>query len=348
MKKTLIAASVSALLLAAAGTASANTLLFPFFTTKGGSVSSVSISGNSGITGANATPGQPLAAGFSGEDLHYVYNYADPKAGGNVCTHFDQFGKITANDLLQHSVSDPSVGGFGKASPSDGSLPVYLNVANTQGFLTVTNITKAGIKGITGDMLLVDPTTNLIFSYAGLSNNLDTSGANTAANEGNFNVAGFFDTNFNLSLYPAGAVSTTWYGLVTGDMSNAISTKSNWDAVATLSNGGNVYDNDENPSSGLTSKKISCLGNFAAADLTSTAQLSTLAPRGGLIHADASFGAGTFGGGAGTQIPGAATGVLSKYTGNGLAMYKIQIATSAPAAPLANKVFIHRENGLAF
>lgn len=338
MKKTLIAASVSALLLAAAGTASANSLLFPFFTTKGGSVSSVSISGNTTVLGVNPAPGSPLPAGFVGENLHYVYNYADPAVGGNVCAHFDQNGTITANDLLQHSVTDPAAGGFGKASPSDGSRPVYLNVANTQGFMTVTNTSSAGTRAISGDMLLVDPTTNLIFSYAGISNGLDTT---VAGNEGNFAAAAFQDANFNLSLYPVGAVNTTWYGLVTGDMSGAIAAGANWDAQARLANNGFVYDNDENPSSGVAGKRISCLGNFSAADLASTAQISTLAPRGGLIHATATFPA------AGTLLPGSTT-VTSAYAGNGLAMYKIQIATSAPAAPLANKVFIHREAGLAF
>ena len=100
-QKSLIAASVGAVMFAAAGTASANSLLFPYFTTTSGAQSALSIVSNNNVAAA-------------GETLHYVYNY------GPTCIHFDGNGKVTNNDLLQHSVAAPAAGGFGKAI--EGSL----------------------------------------------------------------------------------------------------------------------------------------------------------------------------------------------------------------------------------
>ena len=60
-QKSLIAASVGAVMFAAAGTASANSLLFPFFTTASGAQSVLSLS-NTGTGAANQV-------------IHYVYNY---------------------------------------------------------------------------------------------------------------------------------------------------------------------------------------------------------------------------------------------------------------------------------
>ena len=312
MKKTLIAASVGALMLAAAGTASANSLLFPFFTTAGGASSSVSISGGPAIAAA--------------ETLHYVYNYADSK---NTCTHYDGNGSITPNDLMQHSIAAPAFGGFGLAAPTDKSKPFYLPVGNTQGFLKISNKSTAGTAAISGDMLLVDPSTNLVFSYPGISNALDTV---PAAAEGNFSAAAFQDSKFNLSFYPQGAVATSWYGLVVGNMSGAIAAAAPWNAQAVVSSGGTVYDNDENAYSGKNDVTINCLGNFKAADLMTGAQYAAVGNNGGLVHGTATFPA---------VVPAA-------NTGTGLFLYKIQIATAAVAAPLTSKVFIHRDSGAAF
>lgn len=318
MKKTLIAASVGALMLAAAGTASANSLLFPFFTTAGGASSSVSISGNTA----------------SDEVLHYVYNYA---TGTDNCAHYDASGSITKNDLMQHSIAAPAQGGFGMATPGDKSKPVYLPVKGTQGFLTVTNTTSLTPKAISGDMLLVDPATNLVFSYAGISNDLNTqavAGVPIHANEGNFAALPALEgKNFNLSFYPQGAVATTWYALVTGNMNSSIKLANSWDATAYLTSGLNVYDNDEQPFSGATTKKFTCSGNVAVADLMTGAQYSAVGTNGGLMHAAATF---------------APVGPTATNVGDNLSLYKIQIATAAVAAPLTSKVFIHRESGAAF
>ena len=302
-QKSLIAASVGAVMFAAAGTASANSLLFPYFTTATGAHSVLSIASNSTV-----------AAG--GETLHYVYNY------GPTCIHFDGNGKVTNNDLLQHSVAAPAIGGF-KAVPTDTSLPFHFPLPNTSGFLVVTNVTTPGATGITGDMAIVDPSTGLVAAYAGISNN--------SATEGDFSTA-IVDKNFNLSAYSANFVDTSWYGVVTGNMNNAITGNRNWTAIASVSNQGVVYDNDEKPFSGLVSKTITCAGTIVPTDLLTTAQAAAVGSNGGLIHGLTTF-----------PVP-----TIAADQGFGLVLSKLQFVKPATGAPFAGKMFLHRENGAAF
>ena len=305
-QKTLVAASVGAAMLAAVGTASANSLLFPFFTTASGAQSALSIS-------AGDVPN--IAA--AGETLHYVYNY------GPACIHFDGTGKVTPNDLLQHSIASPGAGGYGKAVGSDTSTPFYFPLANTTGFLVVTNTTTPGFPSISGDMAIVDPSSGLVGSYAGISN--------AAAAEGNFSA--ITDARFNLSAYAAAVTDTSWYGVVVGNMAAAIGGNRNWDATALVSNQGVVYDNDEKPFSGLVSKKISCAGSMVSADLMSTAQAAAVGTNGGLIHALTTF-------------PAPVAPLLDQ--GTGLVLSKLQLVKPAVGAPFAGKMFIHREAAPAF
>jgi len=317
-QKTLIAASVGVVMLSAAGTASANSLLFPYFTTTTGAQSVLSISSNN-------------TAAAAGEVLHYVYNYNET-AGS--CTHFDGNGKVTNNDLLQHSIASTAAGGFGKAVSTDASTPFYFPLANKQGFLIVTNITTGTAAGqatanvgISGDMAIVDPTTGLVVSYAGISNGLDTSrvGGVISANEGNF--AAINDTYFNLSFYPSALVTTSWYGVVAGNMSTAIGAGADWTGTATLSNQGVVYNNDESPFSGTKTKVITCGGSVVPSDLMNGAQQAAVGPNGGLIHAQ-----------------------VNLYTngGTGLVLSKMQTVLPAVGGGFAGKTFLHREAAPAF
>ena len=298
MKKTLIAASVGALMLAAAGTASANSLLFPYFTTASGAQSVLTIAAN----GAIANP----------ETLHYVYNY------GPSCTHYDGAGQVTPNDLLQHSIAAPAAGGFGKVIGTDTSTPFYFPLANSYGFLVVTNTPTTPGAGITGDMAIVDPTTGLVASYAGISNG-------AAGIEGDFSA--ITDAAFNLSFFPSPLVGTSWYGVVAGNMNAAILGNLDWTGGATLSNQGIVYDNDEHAFSGLINKKVVCSALVAPSDLMNTAQAAAVGPNGGLIHAVAN-----------TFVAG----------GTGVVMNKLQVVKAAAGAPFTGKLFMHRENGVAF
>lgn len=303
MKKTLIAASVGALMLVAAGTASANSLLFPYFTTVGGAQSVLSLS-NTGAAPAT-------------QAVHYVYNY------GSACTHYDASGSLTANDILSHSIAAPAAGGFGKVVGSDTSTGVYFPLAGQTGFLVVSSKTTNAVDALRGSMAIVDPASGLVVSYAGIDNALDTNAAN---GEGNF--SGITDLNFPLTTMPAATVSTSWYGVVVGDMSGAIGAGLNWGPGVSFSNGGNVYNNDEVAYSGTATKAITCSGPFVAADLATSAQAAAVGANGGLVKAR------------GTAV---AAVLPAVGTATGAVLMKMQTVQAAVGAPFAGKQFLHRE-----
>ncbi|MEO7952804.1 MAG: hypothetical protein ABIR35_01750 [Polaromonas sp.] len=298
--KSLIAASVGAVMLAAAGTASANSLLFPYFTTNAGAQSVLSLS-NTGTTPAS-------------EALHYVYNY------GPTCTHYDANGSMTANDILSHSIAAPAAGGFGKVVGSDTSTPVYFPLANQTGFLVVSNKTTASADALRGSMAIVDPATGLVVSYAGIDNGLPTN-VTPAVTGGEGDFKAIVDLKFPLTTMPAAIVSTSWYGVVVGDMSGVIATGANWPATIDFSNNGNVYNNDEVAYSGTTSKKITCAGSIVASDLATSAQAAAVGTNGGLVKVT------------GTPALG----------GTGAVLMKMQAVQAAVGAPFAGKMFLHRE-----
>jgi len=292
-------------MLSAAGTASANSLLFPYFTTTTGAQSVLSLSTNTTATAA-------------GEVLHYVYNYNET-AGS--CTHFDGNGKMTNNDLLQHSIASTAAGGFGKAVGTDTSTPFYFPLANKQGFLVVSTKTNAAAL-ITGDMAIVDPSTGLVVSYAGITG---LAADTTGVNEGNF--TNITDTFFNLSFYPSALVTTSWYGVVAGNMNTAITAGADWTGTATLTNQGVVYNNDESPFSGTKTKTITCGGTVLPSDLMNGAQQAAVGPNGGLIHAQVN---------------------LFTNLATGLIMSKMQVVLPAVGGTFVGKTFMHREQGNAF
>ena len=259
-QKSLIAASVGAVMFAAVGTASANSLLFPYFTTNSGAQSVLSLS-NTGTAPATQT-------------LHYVYNY------GPTCVHFDANGSLTANDILSHSIASPAAGGFGKVVGSDTSVPVYMPLANQTGFLVVSSKSTASVDALRGSMAIVDPATGLVVSYPGIDNALAT---NAAANEGNY--AAITDVNFPLTVLPAGIVSTSWFAVVVGDMSSNIAAGSDWTGKGTFTNNGLIWNNDEAAFSGTQTKAVTCQGTVLPTDLATAAQAAAVGSNGGLVKA---------------------------------------------------------------
>ena len=263
-QKTLLAAAAGVALM---GTASANSLLFPYFTTATGAQSVLSLSNTGGFT----------------ESVHYVYNY------GSSCTHYDASGSLTNNDILSHSIAATSVGGFGKVVASDTSTPVYFPLANQTGFLVVSSMTSAATAALRGSMAIVDPASGLVVSYAGIDNGL----TNAAADEGNFSA--ILDVNFPLTFLPSAMVSTSWYTVVAGDMSGAIGLGADWKGVYTASNNGFVYNNDEVAYSGTVTKAITCAGSIVATDLGTAAQNAAVGTNGGLIKVTGAASAGASG-----------------------------------------------------
>ncbi len=302
-QKTLIAAAAGVALMSAVGTASANSLLFPYFTTATGAQSVLSLSN------AGAAPAT--------EAIHYVYNY------GSACTHFDASGSLTANDILSHSIAATSAGGFGKVVSTDTSTPVYFPLANQTGFLVVSSRTTASIDALRGSMAIVDPATGLVVSYAGIDNNLATN----AGDEGDFSA--IVDLNFPLTSMPSALVTTSWYGVVVGDMNAAIAGGLNWGGSVSISNRGTgVWNNDENLVSGTSTKTLRCSGPIVASDLMNAAQAAEVGTNGSLVKAEA------------TSVAAVAPAV---GTATGLVLMKMQAVQAAAGAPFAGKQFLHRE-----
>ena len=302
-QKSLIAASVGAVMFAAAGTASANSLLFPFFTTNSGAQSVLSLS-NTGAAPAT-------------QAIHYVYNY------GAACTHFDANGSLTANDVLSHSIASPAAGGFGKVVGSDTSVPVYFPLPNQTGFLIVSSKTVASVDALRGSMAIVDPTTGLVVSYAGIDNAKATSGINGANGEGDYSA--IVDLNFPLTVLPAGIVSTTFFAVVVGDMGAVIGAGADWKGAGTFSNNGNIWNNDEAPFSGTVIKPVVCQATLVPTDFATGAQAAAVGPNGGLVKT--------------TFTPTS----LAPNLPTGVIMTKIQTVLPAVGAPFAGKQFLHRE-----
>ena len=308
-QKSLIAASVGAVMFAAVGTASANSLLFPYFTTVAGAQSVLSLS-NTGTAPAT-------------QALHYVYNY------GPTCVHFDATGSLTANDILSHSIASTAAGGFGRVVATDTSVPVFFPLANQTGFLIVSSKTLPAIDALRGSMAIIDTNTGLVVSYPGIDNAQPTQGAAGANGEGDYSA--ITDVNFPLTALPAGIVSTSWFTIVVGNMGPVITTGANWLGGGNINNNGGagglgtIWNNDEVPFSGTQTKPIVCQATILPTDLATAAQIAAVGTNGGLVKA--------------TFVP---TSVAPSVA-TGLIMAKIQTVLPAVGAPFAGKSFLHRE-----
>lgn len=286
--KTLAAAVIAT---AAVSTANANSLLFPYFTTVNGAQSVLSLTSN--VT----TP------------VHYVYNY------GSSCTHFDGFGALTANDVIQHSIMAPAAGGFGMAVAGDGSTPFYMPLA-TDGFLVVTNTVGAATNALRGEMVIADAATGIMTAYTPVDNALDTS---AAGNEGDFSA--IVDSAFRMTFYPDVVADTSWYAVVVGDMNAAIAAGADWTGATTWTTAAAAYDNDENAFSGVMSDTITCSGTIDRDDLLNSAQAASINDGGLVLNTFGAYAAG-------------ATGVV---------LTKMQTVLPAVGAPFAGTTFLTRE-----
>lgn len=259
MKKSLMAVAVGAALAAGITAANAESLLFPYWSTQNGTTSILSLSAGTLAPGAK---------------IHYVWNY------GSSCTHYDNYGALTSNDLIQQFVSAPA------GTPplfGDKSTPAYFPPISggSYGFLVVSDIvgtagTAAGNLGtLRGQMVIASASAGIVTSYSGIPQT-------AAGNEGNF--SGLNATQYRLSWYPSSVVNpTAWYAVVTGDMSGAIAAGSNWGGTATYTNGGQVYGRDEDAYSGAVTGTVTCAGSLTPSSFMNAAQMASVT-NGGLVN----------------------------------------------------------------
>ena len=337
-QKTLIAAAAGVALMSAAGTASANSLLFPYFKVGAGVQSVLSLS-NAGTTAVT-------------EAIHYSYG-----VGTGACAHYDTWGKLTANDIISHSIAAPAIGGAGVFPANDTSLPGYLSQNATEGFLIVSNVTSTVTNALRGSMAVIEAPTGLFVSYAGIDNALNTrslivtgtttGGKYTASADGN-TTEGNFDLftlnaagqgpataalNFQMTWLPPALVTTRWWALATGNM-NAFTTGAaqSWAGKFTIDNAmNNVWDNEENYVSGSQPQSATCMSSFGSADLQTEGQKAA-------FIADPVMMKGTGSGlykGVGNVTGAGADNVI---------LMKLQ-TVGAPAAPFNRGTLMHRELG---
>lgn len=313
MKLKQIAAAVGAFaaLATMAPAAHADSILFPVYRVGNGVFSFVSL---------NTIPGSA--------NVHYVWNAKVPAADGSIsntapCVHEDASGKLTAFDLIQHSVESPTLPGGGhvdlQALFGDTSTPAYSLVAPSQGFLTVTN--GSGLESdLFGQMVLVDTTSGIVTAYKGLNNPASTA-------EGAFGNILTSRTIFNMTWYPtteagsrlgAAGVDTSWYVTVTGNGMHFPA----WNGSVTLANIlalTNVFNRDEGGRSGIKPTTVQCFGLVNRGDVMTAAQVNHTV-NGGIIYA------GT------TDLAGGATGAL---------MTKIETTTALGGV---KRTFVSAEN----
>jgi hypothetical protein len=291
-KKSLVAIATGAALAAAGMTAAnAESLLFPYWSTEAGTTSVLSLT-----AGATLAP-----AG----QIHYVWNY------GSSCTHFDNYGKLTANDLIQQFVSQPA------GTPAlfgDTSTPAYFPPSiQTSGFLVVTD--NAGVAGgaagplgsLRGQMVIASAAAGIVTSYSGIPQT-------AAAAEGDFSLLNA--TQYRLSWYPQSVVNpTSWFGVVTGNMAGAINAGTNWTGGMNYFQGGNVYGRNEDAYSGSMEGTITCSGSLTPASFMNSAQMASVT-NGGLVNV--------------TFTPGATPGGIPAPAnpGTGVVLTKLETTTA--------------------
>jgi hypothetical protein len=276
IKKSLMAVAVGAAL-ASAGITAANaaSLLFPYWSTQNGTTSILSLS-----TGTVVAP----AAGTLG-NIHYVWNY------GKDCTHFDNYGTMTSNDLLQQFVSQPA------GTPAlfgDKSKPNYFPQlqGGSYGFLVVADdagspASPTGAAGtLRGQMIVASAAAGIVTAYNGIES------ASTSTIEGDF--SNLNATAYRLSWYPQSVAGTSWYAVATGNMNAAIVAGANWNGAATYTNNGQVYGRDEDAYSGSMTGKFTCSASMTPESFMNSAQIAS-ATNGGLVNVNFTPATGTTG-----------------------------------------------------
>ncbi len=198
--------------------------------------------------------------------LHYIWNYDNLSTAAKECIHEDANGVSTAFDLLQHTVASPSLSGidldalFGDASTPAYSIAPYA----TEGFLIVESSPSAEAD-FYGQMIVVSASQGVLTAYKGLNNP-------TSLAAGDWDNAAVSKSSFMMSNYPASAVATSWFVLVTGTgMDNPLG----WGGKVQLNNGfTNVWDRDEHPRSGSVPKDVTCSAVITRNDIMSAAQIA--------------------------------------------------------------------------
>lgn len=272
MKMKALSFAIGAVMAIGSTQVQSDELLFPYFKSGNGAYSFLSMQSFFTLPTLGG-----LTALTDDKPIHYVVNYDDAVQG--ACTHFDFFGSMTDNDMIQQTVNNPAFSTldlpalFGDASTAN----YLLSAGETEGFVMVADLSPEA--SFFGQMIVVDTVLGTVAAYKGINDILNFNNVNVLPPvptlqptvQGNFNTLGFTTHLTHMfSWYPEWAVDTSWFVLVTGtDMGRA----AGWDGRTQLFPVvGAVWDRDENPISGQRTRNIQCYATIDRTDFLNGAQ----------------------------------------------------------------------------
>ena len=250
MKKGVLIVTVilATVLLVGLGTAMArDSILFPFFSSGGGDVTFFQI--------INTAKVQTAITGTSQGSLDYVYVY-NSSATKEVCTHYDDKGRVTQNDILLYEATGVYPG---QLLPGDTtSTSPKLTISPAYGYLTVRHNTSnfaTGLEGtLFGQAYVANINTGTVFAY------------NAVNDPSEYDDYAFYENaadDFIISFLPETLASTMWYLFPVDDSDLTTDTVFNVyvqigpDGDGILNPNG-IFDNNESLKSGTKYLKAGC------------------------------------------------------------------------------------------
>ncbi|MDH5202490.1 MAG: hypothetical protein OEW69_04450 [Nitrospirota bacterium] len=221
-----------------------DSILFPYFSSGGGDMTFVQILNVASV----GTPGVGTTQG----KLNYVYVY---NSGNEICTHYDDSGKITKNDILLYEVTGQIAG---QLLPGDTtSTSPKLTVSPAWGFLVVeqnsSNFASGQEGSLMGQAIIVNANTGTGIIYNAINDPDEYDGDNYFLyNAGYEHYLTFLPTTYASTvfyLFPVFIVDLTedvFYSLVEIGHNP-------WSE-----NNEGVYDNNESLKSGIKTIPVGC------------------------------------------------------------------------------------------
>ena len=262
MKKGVVIVTVvlATILLLGLGTAMArDAILFPYFTSGGGDVTFFQI--------INTAKVQTPITGTSQGKLDYVYVY---NAGTEVCTHYDDVGRVTQNDILLYEATGVYPG---QLLPNDTtSTSPKLTVSPAWGYLVVKHNTSNFATGLEGSLFgqayVANVNTGAVFAYNAINDPDEY-------DEGNYSFYANNNDWFQISFLPETYASTVWYVFpveeyvelpydVVWDVTAEVGCYANGNGPQPYVEG--IFDNNESLKSGCKTIMTGCWNTTIASD----------------------------------------------------------------------------------
>jgi hypothetical protein len=236
---------LATILLLGLGTAMArDAILFPYFTSGGGDVTFFQI--------INTAKVQTAITGTSQGKLDYTYVY-NSSATKEVCTHYDDVGRVTQNDILLYEATGVYPG---QLLPGDTtSTSPKLTVSPAWGYLVVKHNTSNFATGLEGSLFgqayVANVNTGTVFAYNAINDPQEV--------DSNFDFDSSAEDDFILSFLPETFASTQWYFFPVDDTDLTETDGIVWNNLVEVgTHSGGIFDNNESLKSGYKLLMVGC------------------------------------------------------------------------------------------